>query len=124
MYGLTMLKEYLNEFLEGQKTYDARAYTTDKRGTIALIDSRSLKVYGYAELVGVREISFTDYADWHCSKMLYKFLDIYPTDASKKYYAWEFENIRKEDNPFKVEGKKKTWMVVEVNKKVEQLSLF
>lgn len=63
MYGLTMLKEYLNQFLDGSKTYDARAYTTNKRGTIVLVDSRLLKVYGYADLVGVREISFTDYVN-------------------------------------------------------------
>ena len=120
MYGLTMLKEYLNEFLEGKKTYDARAYTTDKRGTIALIDSRSLKVYGYADLVGVREITPQEYASWHCTGKWTGM--VFQVDETKKYYAWKFENIRKEAKPFKVEGKKKTWMVVE-DKKYKQESL-
>lgn len=122
MYGLAMLKEYLNEFLDGKKTYDVRAYTTDKRGTIALIDSRSLKVRGYANLVSVREITPQEYASWHCTGKWSGM--IFQVDETKKYYAWEFENIRKEDVPFKVECNKKTWMVVEENKKVEKLSLF
>ena len=62
MYGLIMIKDYLNEFLDGKKTYDARAYRTNKRGTIALVDSKTMKVYGYAELVGVREITPQEYA--------------------------------------------------------------
>ena len=49
-----MIKDYLNEILNGSKTFDARAYTTNKRETIALVDSRSMKVYGYVDLVGVR----------------------------------------------------------------------
>ncbi len=44
-----MLKEYLFEILDGLKTCDARSYTTNKRGTIALIDSRTMKIYGYVD---------------------------------------------------------------------------
>ena len=56
MFGLTMIKDYLNEILDGSKTFDARSYPTNKRGKIALIDSRSMKIYGTIELVGCREI--------------------------------------------------------------------
>lgn len=35
-----MLRDYLDEILDGKKTYDARSYPTDKRGTIALIDTK------------------------------------------------------------------------------------
>ena len=36
MYGLIMIKEYLDEILNGEKNYDARSYDTNKRCTIAL----------------------------------------------------------------------------------------
>lgn len=32
MFGLTMMKDYLNEILDGSKTFDARSYPTNKRG--------------------------------------------------------------------------------------------
>ena len=121
MYGLTMIKDYLNEFLDGKKIYDARAYTTNKRGKIALVDSKTMKVYGYAELVGVREITPQEYASWHCTGRWSGY--VMQVDETKKYYAWEFENIGKEEKPYKVEGVKKTWVVVE-EKKYKQESLF
>ena len=33
-------------------------------------------------------------------------------DEAKKYYAWEFENIRREEKPYKVEEVKKTWVEI------------
>lgn len=111
MYGLTMLKDYLIEILEERKTYDARSYLTNKRGIIALVDSKTLKVYGYADLITVREITPEEYAQWHCTG---RWSDIiFQVDNNKKYYAWEFINIRKEENPFKIKGFKKTWMIVD-----------
>lgn len=59
MYGLIMIKDYLDEILGGKTTYDARGYPTNKRGTIALVDSRSMKAYGTVDLVGIREINST-----------------------------------------------------------------
>lgn len=32
MFGLTMMKDFLNEILDGSKTFDARSYPTNKRG--------------------------------------------------------------------------------------------
>ena len=55
MLGLTMIKDYLNEILVSSKTFDARSYPTNKREKIALIDSRSMKIYGTIELVGCRK---------------------------------------------------------------------
>lgn len=49
-----MIKDYLNEILDGTKLFDARSYPTNKRGKIALIDSRLMKIYGTIELVGCR----------------------------------------------------------------------
>ena len=70
MYGLTMIKDYLNEILDESKTFDARSYPTSKRGSIALVDSISMTVYGTVELVGCREISKEKYASWHCTLRL------------------------------------------------------
>ena len=61
MFGLTMIKDYLNEILDGSRPFDARSYPTSKRGKIALIDSRSMKIYGTIELVGCREICAKEY---------------------------------------------------------------
>ena len=121
MYGLTMLKDYLNEFLDGSKTYDARSYTTNKRGTIALVDSRSMRVYGYADLVGIKEITPQEYASWHCTGRWSGC--VMQVDESKKYYGWILENVRKEEKPYKVLGEKHTWVVVG-EKKSKQESLF
>ena len=44
MFGLRMARQYLDEILSGEKTFDARCYDTDKRGTIALIDTSSKKI--------------------------------------------------------------------------------
>ncbi len=55
MYGLTMLKDYLNEILDGSKTYDARAYPNNKRGTIALVDSRTMKEESIA--IGIVQVN-------------------------------------------------------------------
>lgn len=52
MFGLTMIKDYLNEILDGSKTFDARSYLTNKRGKIALIDSKTMKIYGTIKLIG------------------------------------------------------------------------
>ena len=41
-----MIKDYLNEILDGSKIFDARSYPTNKRGVIALIESRTMKKYG------------------------------------------------------------------------------
>lgn len=110
MYGLTMLKDYLNELLDGLKTYDARSYTTNKRGTIALVDSRTMKVYGYADLVDVREITPQEYVSWHCTGRWNGF--VFQVDENKKYYAWNFKNVRKEEKPYKIEELKRTWVVI------------
>lgn len=45
MFGFTMIKDYLNEILDGSKTFDARSYPTNKRGKFALIDSNYDSLY-------------------------------------------------------------------------------
>lgn len=57
MYGLIMLKEYLDEILDGKKTYDVRSYDTAKRGTISLVDTKKSAIIGLIDLVGTHKIS-------------------------------------------------------------------
>ena len=65
MFGLTMIKDYINEILDGSKTFETRSYPTNRRGKIALIDSRLMKIYETFELVECRKISVGDYCSWH-----------------------------------------------------------
>lgn len=61
MYGLIMLGEYLDEILKGKKTYDVRDYDTNKRGTIALVDTKKSSIIGLVDLVSTHEISAQEY---------------------------------------------------------------
>ncbi len=94
MFELTIIKDYLNEILDGSKTFDARSYPTNKRGKIALLDSRSMKIYGTIELVGCREISAEEYCSWHQTGRLFQV-----DDENKKYYAFDFKNPQRLAKP-------------------------
>lgn len=111
MYGLVMLREYLDEILDGIKTFDARSYPTNKRGLIALIDSRSMKIYGTIELVGCREISAEEYRSWHQTGRFQKYR-FEVEDKDKKYYAYDFKNPKKLIKPIKVYIEKHTWVEI------------
>lgn len=111
MFGLTMIKDYLDEILDGLKTCDVRSYPTNKRGTIALVDSKSMKVYGTIELVGVHKISPEEYANWHCTGRFEHLT--FDVDPSKQYYAYDFINPRWLAQPIKLKVKKKTWVDIE-----------
>lgn len=111
MFGLTMIKDYLDEILSGLKIYDARSYPTNKRGTIALVDSKSMKVYGTIELVGVHKISLEEYANWHCTG---RFKNLtFNVDSLKQYYAYDFVNPKRLVQPIKLKVGKKTWVDIE-----------
>lgn len=114
MFGLTMIKDYLNEILEGSKTFDARSYPTNKRGIIALVDSRTMKVYGTVELVGCREISEEEYCAWH-STGRWKNAKFEVNEPNGKYYAYDFEKPQKLAKPIKLECEKHTWVEMPIN---------
>ena len=62
-----------------------------------------MKVYGYVDLIGVREISPQEYASWHCTGKWSGC--VMQVDSTKKYYAWDvlknFDHalILREDDP-------------------------
>jgi hypothetical protein len=111
-----MIKDYLNEILDGSKTFDARSYPTNKRGVIALIDSRTMKIYGTIKLVGCRKISADEYCSWHTAGRFQNYVFEVP-DRNANFYAYDFEEPRKLTKPIKVNVEKHTW--VEIPKDIE-----
>lgn len=102
-----MIKDYLDELLDGKKTFDARSYPTNKRGTIALVNSKTSKIEGYIDLIDCVEISSDEYAKWHCTGRFkdYQFI----CDPNKKYYAWKMSKPRKIEEPIKIEKTGRVW---------------
>lgn len=111
MFGLTMIKDYLNEILDGSKTFDARSYPTNKRGKIALIDSRSMKIYGTIELVGCRKISAEEYCSWHQTGRFQNY-GFKVEDNNATLYAYDFKNPQRLAKPIKADVEKHAWVEV------------
>lgn len=109
MYGLIMIKDYLIEILNGTKTFDARSYPTNKRGVIALIDSRTMKIYGTIELVGCRKISAEEFCSWHTTGRFQNYVFEVP-NKNAIFYAYDFEKNRELIEPIKVNVEKHTWV--------------
>ena len=65
MYGLKMKRYYLNEIITGVKCDDARLEDTSIRGKIALIDSETYELLGYADLIDTVKIDYETYIKWH-----------------------------------------------------------
>lgn len=84
-----MIKDYLNDILDSPKNFDARSYPTNKRGKIALIDSRLMEIYGTIELVGCRVISAKEYCYWHQTGR-FQNLIFQVANNIKKYYVYDF----------------------------------
>lgn len=103
-----MLREYLDEILDGKKTYDARAYDTSKRGTIALVDSRKSSIIGLVDLVSTHKISAQEYCKWHATGK-WKGLVFEVKDMNAAYYAYDFENPRRLATPIKIKKTGRVW---------------
>ena len=110
MYGLIMIREYLDEILEGKKTYDARSYDTNKRGTIALVDTKKSAIIGLIDLVGTHKISADEYCMWHATG---KWEGMVFQVEDKDYYAYDFENPRRLATPIKIVKTGKVWTKID-----------
>lgn len=113
MYGLLMMKLYLDEMLRGEKNNDARLYPTEKRGTIALVDSRTYKAYGLAELTDVREISYEEFVKWHQTGPFAN-TPIAPYSEGKTCYSYELRNIRRITLPVQLQKREGSHMWVSI----------
>ena len=112
MYGLIMLREYLDEILDGTKIFDVRAYNTDKRGTIALVDSKKSAIIGLIDLTGTHKITAEEYCRWHATGK-WRDMPFAVEDETKEYYAYDFENPRRLSRPVKVTKTGKVWTRIE-----------
>lgn len=108
MDGLIMLREYLDEILDGKKTYDARAYDTKKHGTIPLVDTKRSSIIGLVDLVSTHKISAQEYCKWHATGK-WKGLVFDVEDINVTYYTYDFENPRRLAAPIKIKKTGKVW---------------
>lgn len=112
MYGLIMLREYLDEILDRDKTYDARAYDTKKRGTIALVDTKKSAIIGVIELIGTHKIPADEYCKWHATGK-WEGMKLQVEDMNATFYAYDFDNPRRLLNPIKIEKNGRVWVAID-----------
>ena len=108
MEGLIMLREYLDEILDVKKTYDARAYDTNKSGTIALVDTKKSAIIGLIDLVETHKISAKKYCKWHATGK-WEGMIFQVEDNKKEYYAYDFKNPRRLSSPIKIVKNGRVW---------------
>lgn len=53
MYALSMYEEYILVILKGVRPCDVRLHPTNKRGKIALIKSKTNRIYGYVDFISI-----------------------------------------------------------------------
>ena len=53
MYALSMYEEYLLVILKGVRPCDVMLHPTNKRGKIALIKSKTNRIYGYVDFISI-----------------------------------------------------------------------
>lgn len=112
MYGLIMIIDYLDEILDGKKTYDARAYDTSKRGTIALVDTKKSSIIGLVDLVGTHEISAQEYCKWHATSK-WEGMILGVDDMNATYYAYDFKNPRRLATPITIKKTGRVWTKID-----------
>ena len=101
MQALVMMKYYLDEILDGVKTTDSRIHPTSVRGTVALGDSSTMKVYGLADLVDCVEITYDEFVRWHRTGPFVN-VEFAPYQSGKPCYCYRFENVRRLTVPVRI----------------------
>ena len=90
MDGLLIKEPWINYIFEGKKTWEIRGCATSKRGTIALIKSKSGCIFGTVELIDCIFLTHDKYRMSVDKHMIpYERTVVYPY---KKIYAWVFSN--------------------------------
>lgn len=112
MYGLIMLREYLDEILDGKKKYDARVYDTGRRGTIALVDTKKSSIVGFVDLVATHKITTREYCDWHATGK-WEGMILKVEDMSATYYAYDFKNPRRLERLIKIKKTGRVWTKID-----------
>ena len=72
MYGLKIERDYLLDIIDGNRGNDVRLIDTSIRGRIALIDSKTYEILGYAKLTETKKITYEEYLTWHITDIFSK----------------------------------------------------
>jgi hypothetical protein len=113
-----MIKDYLDEILDGKKAFDARCYSTNKRGTIALVDSKKSSIVGLVDLIGVHPISVDEYCKWHATGKRAGMV-FHVEDDDSVFYAYDFINPRRLARPIKITKTGRVWTAIDDSVKKE-----
>ena len=103
-----MLREYLDEILDGTKFYDARAYNTNKRGLIALVDKKKSAIIVTVELIGTKHITAEEYCKWHATGK-WSGMQFQVEDMNATYWAYGFINPKRLAKPIKIKKTCRVW---------------
>lgn len=101
MKGLIIKQPWIDLILEGRKVWEIRGSNTKIRGRIALIQSGTKTVVGYADLVDCIPVSQEEYPlrkDKHC-------IDDCSVFPYKYVYAWVLRNPVRIKKPIPYEHK-------------------
>lgn len=116
MKGLLFSKVYLDQILDGRKSFDARMHPCKVRGPIALVEKESHFVRGTAVIKDVRPISYKEFADWHNGAVDSDVpLSAVPLDTV--CYAYDLEDVRTLRRPvdsYDIDGHMWTYIPEEV----------
>lgn len=128
MFGLVMYEEYLSDILKKKREFDVRLYSTNVRGRIALVKSKTNLIYAFVDLISVECITYEDYVSWHISarysvedarKEILK-NDMLGDNKIKFAYAYQFENIKLLEHPYKLDPIRKKGAWIEFNNEKTQ----
>ncbi|MCQ2078837.1 MAG: hypothetical protein MJZ38_02105 [archaeon] len=119
MQGLLMMKLYLDEILDGRTTFDARLHPTDRRGTVALVDSSTFRIHGTAEITGIRAITYEEFVRWH-QVGPFRNTPIAPYHEGGTCYAYDLANVRRLPIPARMPRVEDAHMWVEVPERISR----
>jgi hypothetical protein len=130
-----MKKEYLMDIIDGNRPNDVRLVDTAIRERIALIDSETYEILGYAKLVDTKKITYEEYLVWHIT-------DIFSKNKTMEYvnnmdfaklnepaYSYNLDDAEEADVPLIANpiNENKIWIKFDMEdctKGYSQLSLF
>lgn len=118
--GLVIKKEWLDKILAGEKTWEIRGSDCKKRGPVALIESGSGKIKGFAVIRDSFPVNREDLAsnpDKH--RISGERLDV--ADGYRRLHAWEL-SWAKRVNPIEYRHKRGAVIWVDLSDNPEALS--
>ena len=124
MFGLIIGQPHLNDILDGVVSGDRRAFSTRKRGRIALVDDTTGTVLGFADLTDVRKINYMQFLEQYGGHRVNA--DMWA--QHRTYYEFVLKRVTRAKYPFTVDRSKGETVWVELPDDVEtgrtQRSLF